>query len=140
MTTVIEREHEICCGHRVFGHEGKCARLHGHGYVFRFTISADLLDPIGRIIDFSVIKSRLCEWLEKNWDHKTLIWDQDPIANQLRSLFPDSIVLVAFNPTAELMARYLLQEVGPKQFQDAGVRLTAVRVHETRKCSSMVYV
>ena len=27
-----ERYHDISCGHRVVGHESKCAFLHGHNY------------------------------------------------------------------------------------------------------------
>lgn len=136
MRTVITREHEICCGHRVYGHEGKCNRLHGHGYVFQFTVTGPELDVLGRIIDFSVIKTSLCQWLEDNWDHRTLIWIQDPVGGDLKQLFPGSVVLVPFNPTAEQMAQYLLQIIGPCQLLESGVTLTAVRVWETRKCSA----
>ena len=71
----VERYHDISCGHRVHGHESKCAHLHGHNYRIFFTVQADnkQLDTIGRVLDFSVIKSRLCEWLEKWWDHKMLL-------------------------------------------------------------------
>ena len=73
-----KRYHDISCGHRVFQHESKCAHLHGHNYRVHFTCEAEELDNIGRVIDFSDMKSRLCMWLEDNWDHKTLIWENDP--------------------------------------------------------------
>jgi 6-pyruvoyltetrahydropterin/6-carboxytetrahydropterin synthase len=89
-----ERYHDISCGHRVAGHEGKCAFLHGHNYRISFVCQAlnpatpmhpeqvrirvAGVDEIGRVLDFSVMKERLCMWLEAHWDHKFLAWDQDP--------------------------------------------------------------
>jgi len=45
------------------------------------------------------------------------------------------VVAVPFNPTAENMARYLVEEVGPKALP-AGLRLIRCRVEETRKCGA----
>lgn len=132
----ITRTHEICYGHRVVGHEGKCAHLHGHGGVFSFTCEAPELDAVGRIIDFSVIKSRLCQWLEDHWDHRMLIWDADPLHALLRSADREGICTVPFNPTAENMAQYLVEEVGPDRLLGTGVRLARVSVQETSKCSA----
>src|SRR5690606_2639979 len=73
-----ERYHDISCGHRVVGHEGKCRFLHGHNYRIHFEIQAESLDTVGRVIDFSVIKEKLCMWLEEHYDHKFLIWQEDP--------------------------------------------------------------
>ena len=73
----ITRTHEIACGHRVFGHESKCAHLHGHNYTFELTCSG-CLDGLGRVIDFGVIKERLCAWLEATWDHRMLLWEKGP--------------------------------------------------------------
>jgi 6-pyruvoyltetrahydropterin/6-carboxytetrahydropterin synthase len=131
----ITRSHEIHCGHRVYGHEGKCRNLHGHSYVFHLTCEADGLDGLGRVIDFSVIKSLLCEWLEQNWDHRTLIWVEDPILEPLRHL-DATIAAVPFNPTAENIAAHMVEMVGPQQFAGTGVRLVSVKVEETGKCSA----
>lgn len=138
------RYHDFSCGHRVVGHESKCALLHGHNYRVRFSVSAGAtLDGVGRVIDFSVIKTLLCEWVEENWDHRLLIWAEDPEVQNLRAhaygeafkLLADSIVWVPFNPTAENMAAYLLLEIGPRQLQNTGTHLVRVVVEETRKCS-----
>ena len=42
------------------GHESKCAHLHGHNYKFEFHCTAGSLDNVGRVIDFSDIKEKLC--------------------------------------------------------------------------------
>lgn len=131
-----ERYHDISCGHRVVGHEGKCRFLHGHNYRIHFTISSDALDDIGRVVDFSVIKSQLCQWLEDHFDHKFLIWEEDDLLEQLQALSPESLVIVPFNPTAENIARYLVETVGPQQLKEYPVKLIACRVEETAKCSA----
>ncbi len=141
----VHRYHDICAGHRVVGHEGKCRHLHGHNYRVHFTCQADQLDNVGRVIDFSVVKEKLCMWLEDNWDHKFLHWEKDPVINAIKrdfshSLFystiEDSLIKLPFNPTAENMAEYLVETIGPSQLKGTGVKLTEVRIEETAKCSA----
>lgn len=129
----VTRSHEICAGHRVVGHEGKCRNLHGHGYVFFFTCEAEQLDALGRVIDFSVIKARLCQWLEENWDHRMILWQDDPLLSALRDLDP-AVTTLPINPTAENLAEHMVSVVGPAQLQGTGVRLVTCSVQETIKC------
>lgn len=144
-----ERYHDISCGHRVAGHESKCAMLHGHNYRVTFVCATDELDQLGRVIDFSVMKSKLCMWLEENWDHKFLAWKEDPVMKVLHHAVEEywhkspshktldaSIVWTPFNPTAENMAEHLLKIVGPMRLKGTGVKLISVKVEETRKCSA----
>lgn len=135
----ITRRHEIHCGHRVVGHEGKCKNLHGHAYIFDLTCEAipgaDPLDELGRVIDFGDIKTRLCGWLENWWDHRMLLWDQDPMLPDLLNIDP-TVVPVPFNPTAENIAQHVVETVGPYALAGTGVRLVAVTLHETSKCSA----
>lgn len=130
-----KRYHDISCGHRVFQHESKCAHLHGHNYRVHFTCEAEELDNIGRVIDFSDIKAKLCMWLEDQWDHKTLIWENDPWAKVLPEIDP-TIVIVSFNPTAENIAQHLVEVIGPQQLAGTGIKLVHCDVEETRKCSA----
>lgn len=131
-----ERYHDISCGHRVVGHEGKCQFLHGHNYRVHFIVQAQELDAIGRVVDFSVIKEKLCLWLEENYDHKFLIWTEDPLLPELQKIVKDSLVITPYNPTAENMAKYLVEEIGPTQLQGYNCKLISCRVEETRKCSA----
>lgn len=163
------RFHDFSMGHRVAGHEGACALLHGHNYRVHFTAQATAtdvpLDNLGRVVDFSVLKAKMCQWLEDNFDHRTVIWDLDPAFSDfyerciqgyagkdgarslalpddgpedmpLRKLLLRSLVFVPFNPTAENLARYLLDTIGPMQLRGTGVKLVRVVVEETRKCSA----
>lgn len=129
------RFHDISVGHTVTGHESKCAHLHGHNYRVHFKIAAKKgLDDVGRVLDFGVIKAILCEWLERNWDHKFLINMDDDRAEALQALDLTGVVLVDWNPTAENMAEFLLKELGPKILPDH-VELVWVKIEETYKCS-----
>lgn len=129
------RYHDFSYGHTVTGHEGKCRNLHGHNGRVHFNIEADGgLDSVGRVMDFSVIKEKLCEWLEENWDHRFLVWEEDPRMFGLIALDPTTVV-VPFNPTAENMAHYLVNYVAPVQLSGTGCRLVSVTFEETAKCS-----
>lgn len=177
MSVKVIRTHEICAGHRVVGHESKCRHLHGHNYVFHFEVAPlrdvkevelpgtisqapvkmnltvherTKLDDLGRVIDFSVVKSTLCEWLENNWDHKFLHWEHDGLIDGLKSLLNDdrnsvvdakdnmhfysSLVSLPFNPTAENLAAHMVNVIGPELLEPYGVELIACRIEETSKC------
>lgn len=131
-----ERYHDISMGHRVVGHEHKCRHLHGHNYRIHFICTAAQLDSLGRVIDFGVIKELLCMWLENHWDHKMMIWEQDPLRTELERLVPQDLIIVPFNPTAEAMAQYLVEVIAPQQLASTGVQLIACRIEETAKCSA----
>ena len=143
-----ERYHDISTGHRVVGHENKCRHLHGHNYRIHFVCEAAELDTVGRVIDFGVIKEKLCMWVENHWDHKFLAFEQDPIIKEIydvlgsdqkgepSGLFGESIVFTPFNPTAENMAQHLVEFIGPQQLAGTGVTLVSVRIEETAKCSA----
>jgi 6-pyruvoyltetrahydropterin/6-carboxytetrahydropterin synthase len=137
MAIIATRYHDFCAGHRVLGHENKCKHLHGHNYRVHFSIqSIDGLDEIGRVLDFSMIKRLLCEWLELNWDHKMILYKEDPLVKELIKITPEDIVTVPFNPTAENMARFLVDHVAPATLHGLGVKLVKCVVEETRKCSA----
>lgn len=135
-----ERYHDISMGHRVVGHENKCRHLHGHNYRIHFVCEADQLDALGRVIDFGLINDRLCQWLEEHWDHRLMIWQEDPLLPELQRIASEDLCIVPFNPTAEQIAQHLVHVVGPQRLAGTGIRLTSCRVDETRKCSATCHL
>ena len=146
MTLSCSRWHEIDCGHRVVGQGGKCEMIHGHRYRIEFhartetptfemdqSVDTEELNEIGMIIDFGIIKEKLCGWLDENWDHRYLCYDRDPLGEQIMELDLGA-VFVDFNPTAENIADHLLRIVAQEQLADTGVEVWKVVVHETLKC------
>ena len=134
----VERHHDISCGHRIYQHDSSCAHLHGHNYRIHFRVCrvSKELDRLGRVLDFGMMKQKLCQWLEEHWDHKFLLWEADPWLAPLQAIDKKGVVALTFNPTAENMAHYLLSSVGPKLLDGSELKLTAVRVEETAKCSA----
>lgn len=136
--------------------------MHGHNYValFTVTIPANLLRPdvdeLGRVIDFSVIKDLIGGWIEQNWDHGFIYWQYD---HEMARLFsatlgksysggpndpaptPEPPLLkghksyaLPYNPTAENMARYLLNDICPILFRNHPTAVVSVELNETENC------
>ena len=132
------RQLRFCAGHRLYRHESKCAFFHGHNYRVDVEVVAaagsNEVDAVGRIVDFSLIKQRLLGWLDAHWDHAFLIFQDD--TNALESIcrvVPTKYFVMPWNPTAENMARYLLEVVAPGVLTDLGVMARQVAVWETEE-------
>ena len=126
------RRVQFCAGHRVWKHESKCAHLHGHNYVVFFHATAESLDGLGRVIDFSELKSRLGGWIEENWDHGFILNRNDHEAIEAVTAIPrQKLYLLDSNPTAENLAQHLLTVVSRRQMDDAGVHVVKVVMCET---------
>lgn len=137
MKTTCIRRLTFCAGHRVYGHESKCANLHGHGYQAFIHAEAPELDALGRVVDFSVIKDKVGGWLETTWDHATLLYERDPLASLLECQGYKKVIAFPTNPTAENMARYLLNKSNDL-LRFSGVTVTRVDLFETENCSVTV--
>jgi len=132
----LVRQLRFCAGHRLHGHEGRCAFFHGHNYrvdveVIGISGGSDV-DAVGRVVDFSLIKQRMLGWLDDNWDHAFLVFEEDANALHAVSLVrPTKYFVMPYNPTAENMARYLLEVVAPGVLGDLGIVARRVTVWET---------
>ena len=134
----LVRALRFCAGHRLLGREGRCAYLHGHNYRVEVEVEAIAggteVDAVGRVVDFSLIKRRLLGWLDEHWDHAFILWDEDRTAlAAVRLAEPTKYFLLPWNPTAENMARYLLEVVAPHVLKDLGVVARRVAVWETEE-------
>jgi 6-pyruvoyltetrahydropterin/6-carboxytetrahydropterin synthase len=130
------RQLKFCAGHRLYRHESRCAFFHGHNYRVDIEVAAAgggaEVDSVGRVVDFSLIKQRMLGWLDQNWDHAFLIYEEDENAlAAIRMVEPTKYFVMPHNPTAENMARYLLEVVAPNVLGDLGVVARRVAVWET---------
>lgn len=136
------RRIQFAAGHRVYGHESKCAHVHGHNYVAMLHAAGvkEETDGIGRVIDFSVLKERVGSWVERRWDHGMILSAEDPLVDVFQAMEGGrhKLFVAPFNPTAELMAKHLLCVVGPEVLAGTGVELVAVTLWETENCQAEV--
>lgn len=125
----ISLEMTFDAGHRIVGHKGKCARLHGHTYKVHIMAAGEIKEP-GFVVDFGDLKD-----LVNEWDHRMLLWEKDLVffrEHDLENALAEDeagVVRLPFNPTAENMARYLAGEIWMR-FGLAGVM---IELWETEK-------
>lgn len=130
------RQLTFCAGHRLYRHESKCAFFHGHNYRVDVEVVGDSggceVDDVGRVVDFSLIKKRMLGWLDEHWDHAFILFAEDASAlAAVRATEPTKYFVLPWNPTAENMARYLLEVVAPHVLAGLGVVARKVSVWET---------
>lgn len=129
------RRIEFDAAHRILNHESKCKMLHGHRYVIEASFAAKKLDDLGRVIDFGVIREVLGSWIDDNFDHNTILSKKDKkLGDKIASETGQKIFYLNENPTAENIAKFLMEEICPKLFAKKNVKCTAIKLYETPNC------
>lgn len=148
----ITRKIEIDAGHRIPFHDSKCRRLHGHRYVIEATAEArqtvsygdgEEESSAGMLVDFGDLKRVLMSEIDSRFDHRTMVWEDDPLWGYLGDVAEKEaagFVYVPCIPTAEELARYWFGLVDAKlrglfhQRMAEGLKLVALTVWETPNC------
>ena len=134
MDLEIMRRIKFCAGHRLHKHGGKCEFFHGHNYAADFYVTSNEVDSVGRVIDFADLHARFKSWLDENWDHGFILNEADENGlNAIKMVEPCKYFELPYNPTAENMARYLLNVVCPELLGDTNVQATRVVIWETEE-------
>ena len=128
---LISREFTFCYGHRLLNYEGKCSHPHGHNGRVRITLSADSLNKTGMVRDFSELKAIIGAWIERHLDHRMILARNDSLVEVL-SKMGEPVLLVAENPTAELLAKLIYDVVEKERFP-----VDSVEFWETDKCRAV---
>jgi 6-pyruvoyltetrahydropterin/6-carboxytetrahydropterin synthase len=97
------------------GYKGKCENLHGHNYKIEIYARGSELDHIGLLVDFGELKEAADE-VVAYLDHRN-INELPPFDEEL-------------NPSAENLARYILERVASRVGDDR-VNVYKVRCFET---------
>lgn len=135
----ITRRLAFDAGHRIVGHENKCAHLHGHRYVAEITAANWQLDSVGRVVDFGRLKEEVGSWIDGNWDHNMILNPEDPLLRfqadhgVFNGKLPFIMPAYRPNPTAENMA-FVLLNAAQRIFSDTKFGITKVRLYETPNC------
>lgn len=102
----VTKEIHFCYGHRLLNYDGKCRHLHGHNGKAVITLEAPALDALGMVVDFTLIKRQLGQWIDDTLDHRMLLHADDPIIPELRRQ-NEPFVTLDVNPTAENIAKMI---------------------------------
>ena len=108
-------ERNFSSAHQLRGYKGKCENLHGHNYKIEIFARGRELDNIGLLVDFGELKGAADEVVQY-LDHRN-INELPPFDEQL-------------NPSAENLARYILERVAARVSDDR-VQVYKVRCYET---------
>ena len=127
----IARELGFCYGHRLMLHDGKCAHLHGHNARVVVVLEAASVDASGMVVDFQVVRSRIGDWIDAEFDHRMLLHRDDPAFVALRAL-GEPVVGLDFHPTAEHLARHVFEHA-----RAAGLPVVEVEFWETPTCRAV---
>lgn len=108
--------------HCLPGYPGKCARLHGHNWTVEVCVASELLDELGMVIDFKVIKGHVANITEK-LDHRYL----NEMAEWQSKL-----------PTAEHLAQYIYLELrNALSLDKQHVKVLHVKVWESPRSAAL---
>lgn len=108
-------ERNFSSAHQLRGYKGKCENLHGHNYKIEIYARGSELDNIGLLVDFGELKTAADEVVQY-LDHRNI--------NELAP-FDEEL-----NPSAENLARYILERVSARVGDDR-VQVYKVRCFET---------
>lgn len=117
MRYVLSKEFKFEASHQLVGHDGKCARLHGHSWLLRISVQGDRLQEDGpkknMLLDYGDVSAVVKPLVEEFLDHHHL-----------------NTTLDTDSPTSEYVARWVWNRLP----MFAGARVCAVEVEET--CTS----
>lgn len=121
----VFKEMHFCYAHRLLGYPGKCAQLHGHNSRVRVEFSGLSLDEEGILIDFNQIRILVNSFLDEELDHKTILWEKDPLVAVLKNA-GEKVYCMKNQPSAENMAKLIFEYVKEKKLP-----ISSVKVWET---------
>lgn len=117
--------------HFLYGHEGKCANLHGHRWRVIAKIAGEFLqenmEKAGMLVDFSDLKQEV-RTLADGLDHRLLIEKGTLLLATMDALESEGfeVISLPFRPTAENLAKYLFDSL-----KSLGFPMHSMSVYET---------
>ncbi|MCL1861769.1 MAG: 6-carboxytetrahydropterin synthase QueD [Proteobacteria bacterium] len=138
----ITRRLEFDAGHRIPDHASQCRHLHGHRYVIEISLEGSVIDAPGSaangmVMDFGEIKRIAWEKVVNQWDHAFLVWREDTRLVEFLASLPDhKTVVFDMVPTAENLAdaAFRILDAAYRDTCGNALRLEQVRLFETPNC------
>ena len=115
-----------------------CRKTHGHSSKIDICLESEDLEN-SMVLDFSHFKW-FKEYLDEHFDHRFLISQFDPKAEELKKIIPDSLNILCFLPTAENLSEYFYRIWKTKlRIFKGNIKIKYVRVWETETAYAEYY-
>ena len=114
---------------RLMNYKGKCNQLHGYRHVIEATFTNKKTgDDI--IVDFHELEKTLGNWVERYWDHNTILNKKDKkLGAAINKITNQKVYYTDFDPTAENLAQFIKNKICPKLFSN-NVKCVSVRFYD----------
>tara|TARA_B100001113_G_scaffold2693_1_gene2270 strand:- start:1013 stop:1465 length:453 start_codon:yes stop_codon:yes gene_type:complete len=84
-------ERGLSAAFRQWRADSHCRFMHGYSLEFEFVFGANELDGNNWVVDFGGLKE-LEVWLRNNFDHKTLVAEDDPMLTELELMHQNGVI------------------------------------------------
>ncbi len=99
----ITRIFSFEAAHALSDYEGPCRHIHGHSYKLWVTVFGRIDPATSMLIDFGLLKNIINEAIIKVFDHKLLLYKNDPMVGKNIGNITENLVLLPVNPSSENM-------------------------------------
>jgi len=142
-TKTYGHERGLSCCFRQWRADSHCNMMHGYALAFSFKFEAATLDHNNWVVDFGGLKW-LKAWLENQFDHTTLVAQDDPEMETFRMLHDKKLIDMRVIPGVgcEKTAEYVFDHVASQidSLHAGRVKLISVEVREHPGNSAIVEV
>ena len=98
-------------GHMLSKHPGRCRFPHGHTRVIEVVVAARELDSNDMVCDFAALKHAIAGAVDR-FAPALAINSEDPLLPRLESVQERVVVFRGKDPTTEVLAKFIFDEVG----------------------------
>lgn len=123
-------------GHALYGYDGKCRNVHGHGYKLDVTIIGEpITDPEnvkhGMVMDFGDLKKIVNEEIVDKFDHAIVFNNNSPHRETGLALREkgNHVILADFQPTSELLVAHFAKVIQKRLPEN--IFLHSIKLSET---------
>ena len=145
MFTITKKLRDFSAAHRLTkNYFGRCRNLHGHNYALEITLMAEQLNQYDFVLDFDDIKAHFDGWVQKNWDHVTIVSESDLALIEFLIKEEQNYFVIPGNKStsAESLAEFLFHQFRSilESLNDPRVQLKSVSVFESETACATYWI
>jgi 6-pyruvoyltetrahydropterin/6-carboxytetrahydropterin synthase len=93
----LTKKFKFDSAHKLPNYDGKCKNLHGHTYFLEVTITGEMNNKTGMLLDFGIVKNVVKELIVEKFDHQYInnIIENPTAENMIRWIW--NVLFDAFN-------------------------------------------